>query len=82
MEALDDDNPLSRLPQSTLRQVLSFDPIKLSIDDHDYMMDEAHRREDFEFEESIDPEDEEDNEDDELHSSISKEEEITSNDDE
>ena len=52
MAPLDDNNPLPRMPASTLREVLPLDPIKLCVLDHDYMMETAHQRgDDFGFEE-------------------------------
>ena len=49
-----DSNPLPQLHASTLIQVLPLNPVKLDVNDHDWMMDEILRREDFTFEETVD----------------------------
>mmetsp|Transcript_16649 Transcript_16649/g.38155 ORF Transcript_16649/g.38155 Transcript_16649/m.38155 type:complete len:807 (+) Transcript_16649:281-2701(+) len=65
MAPLDDSNPLPRMPESVRRQVTPKNPIKLSLDEYDWLMDEMDRRERFNVEEVIDSEsDESDSEDD------------------
>ena len=54
------ENPL-KVGRRIKEQVLPLNPIKASDADHDNMMDEANRREDFDFEEDFVMEDEESN---------------------
>lgn len=53
LREISEDNKLPKLPEKTIRQVIPLHPIKISEDDHDFLMDEAHRREDFDHEEEV-----------------------------
>ena len=53
LDPVTDNNCLPNLPEATRRQINNLDPLRLSEDDHDFMMDEAHRREDFDHEEDM-----------------------------
>ena len=62
MEALSNHNRLPRMDRATKETVLPLNPMKLSMDDHDELMDEAHRREDFDYEEELVMDDDDDHE--------------------
>ena len=83
------DNPLPRINRRVKEQVLPLNPIKVSDYDHDYMMDEAHRREDFDFEEDFVMDDDESDDDsgsvaseEDLRDCISSDEDDISSDEE
>ncbi len=69
LEPMSEDNRLPHLPWETRRQIIPKGPVKLSTEDHDFMMDEAHHREDFDHEEEMldvsESEDKDEEEDDE-----------------
>jgi len=70
LEPYTDSNPMPRMNRTTMEQVLQKNPVKMSADDWDWMMDEAHRRIDFGFEEVV--EDSSDDESDEESESESE----------
>ena len=53
LQPISDTNKLPNMPESTRRQTIQKGPLKLSSVDHDFMMDEAHRRVDFDHEEEM-----------------------------
>lgn len=53
MAPMSNDNKLPRLDRCYRDQILQKSPIKLSAKDYDFMMEEAHRREDYDYEEDI-----------------------------
>jgi len=54
LEPFTDSNPMPRLGRTIMEQVIQKNPVKMSADDWDWMMDEAHRRNDFAFKEVFD----------------------------
>ena len=92
MNPLSDNNPAPRGMKVPLKQYLaSSSAIKLCADDHDELMDEAQRREDFDFEEKFtfddddasdyDSEVDEEAEAQELEDAVSDSEDDSSDDD-